>query len=339
MTGRPVHLVGSIPLEDANAVFREAGRRLGSRLARMPDGETGIRTNWIAWQHRVFAEQEALVASEARERDYQLRPPWRFAAGRGTDDLDFGELGFSREAAASYSAFRDAVKDGSVPRGCRFQVCLPTPFAPLYSFIAYRDQGAVEPLYEARMLEELAAICGSVPKRTLAVQWDVATEMSIFEGLYPVPFLGDEPEAPLVDRLARLGDAVPEGVKLGYHLCYGDMNHRHWKEPEDTAVLVRIANAVASAVSRTIDWFHIPVPRDRDDDAYFEPLAGLSLDPATRLYLGLVHFTDGIEGARRRIAAAQRVVAGFGIGTECGFGRRDPATVLDLLDLHRAIVD
>jgi hypothetical protein len=27
----------------------------------------------------------------------------------------------------------------------------------------------------------------------------------------------------------------------------------------------------------------------------------------------------------------------FGIGTECGFGRRDPATILPLLQLHAEI--
>ena len=337
MSGRGVHLVGSVPLEDAAAVFREAGQRLGAHLERVPDGETGIRSNWIAWQKRVFADQDALVESEARERDYQLMPPFGFAPGRGAGDLRFGELGFAREALASWRDFLAAVADGAVPDRCRFQVCLPTPFAPVYSFVRYRDQGEVEPLYEARMLAELAEICSAVPARRLAVQWDVATEMSIFEGLYPVPFLSGEAEARLVERLGRLGDAVPAEVELGYHLCYGDMNHRHWKEPEDTAVLVRIANAIAATVSRRIDWIHIPVPVDRDDDAYFAPLAGLGLDPATRLYLGLVHFTDGIEGARRRIRAAERVIADFGVGTECGFGRRDPATVLELLDLHRAI--
>ena len=337
MAHRPVHLVGSIPLADARAVFREAGRRLGPRLARIPDGETGIRSNWIAWQRQAFAGQEALVETPERERDYQLRPPFRFAPGRGAGDLDFGALGFAREAAASHAAFRDAAKAGEVPAHCRFQVCLPTPFAPLYSFVAYRDQGEVEPLYEAALRGELAEICRTIPADALAVQWDVATEMSIFEKLYPVPFLGGEAEAGLIARLARLGDAVPAGVELGYHLCYGDMNHRHWKEPEDTAVLVRVANALAASVSRPIDWIHLPVPRDRDDDAYFAPLGGLALDAATRLHLGLVHLTDGVAGARRRIAAAERVVAGFGIGTECGFGRRDPGTVPDLLDLHRAV--
>ena len=40
------------------------------------------------------------------------------------------------------------------------------------------------------------------------------------------------------------------------------------------------------------------------------------------------------EAAHR---CAERVVSGFGIGTECGFGGRDPETVLGLPDLHRAI--
>ena len=335
--GRAVHLVGSIPLENADAVFRAVGERLGDRVARIPDGETGVRANWIAWQHRVFAEQDALEVSDTRERDYQLNPPYRIRDGYGPDDLAIGELGFAREAAESYRVFEDALSDGAFPRRCRFQVCLPTPFAPVYSFVRYRDQGAVEPLYESRMLAELATICRTVPAPRLAIQWDVASEMSIFERLYPAPFLGGDPETGLIERLVRLGNAVPDGVSLGYHLCYGDMNHRHWKEPEDMSVLVRVANAIGAGISRPVDWIHMPVPRDRDDDAYFAPLAALALAPATRLYLGLVHFTDGIEGARRRMEAAARVVTDFGIGTECGFGRRDPATVLDLLDLHRAI--
>ena len=329
-----IHLVGSIPLENAEAVFRAVGGILGPLVSRVPDGETGSRANWIGWQRGVFAAQEALLPTSGRERDYQLAPPFHFAPGSGPDDLDFGALGFAREAIASFRRFEALRNEGVLAEGCRFQVSLPTPFAPVYSFVAYRDQGAVEPLYEARMLEELGRICDAVPAGDLAVQWDVATEMSIFERLFPAPFLGEDPEAGLIDRLARLGAAVPGDVPLGYHLCYGDMNHRHWKQPDDMAVLVRAASGIAAKTPRPIDWFHMPVPRDRDDDAYFAPLSGFDPGPAARLYLGLVHFTDGAAGARRRIEAARRVRAGFGIGTECGFGRRDPGTVAALLRLH-----
>jgi hypothetical protein len=82
---------------------------------------------------------------------------------------------------------------------------------------------------------------------------------------------------------------------------------------------------------------HMPVPRDRSDDAYFAPLKGLRLEPDTELYLGLIHLTDGVEGAKRRIAAAKRVVTDFGVSTECGFGRRPPETIPRLLELHRDV--
>jgi hypothetical protein len=79
------------------------------------------------------------------------------------------------------------------------------------------------------------------------------------------------------------------------------------------------------------------VPRDRSDLAYFEPFAGLALGPETDFYLGLIHLTDGLEGTKRRIEAARHVVPEFGVGTECGFGRRPPETVHELLRLHAEV--
>jgi hypothetical protein len=78
----------------------------------------------------------------------------------------------------------------------------------------------------------------------------------------------------------------------------------------------------------------MPVPRDRSDEAYFAPLRGLHLRPETELCLGLVHYTDGLDGTRRRLATAEKFVKDFSIATECGFGRRDPATIPELLRIH-----
>jgi hypothetical protein len=87
----------------------------------------------------------------------------------------------------------------------------------------------------------------------------------------------------------------------------------------------------------------MPVPRGRVDDAYFAPLKRLVLRPETELCLGLVHYSDGIEGTRRRLATAKRHVpdgaSGFAIATECGFGRRDPTTIPELLRIHAAVAD
>jgi hypothetical protein len=91
---------------------------------------------------------------------------------------------------------------------------------------------------------------------------------------------------------------------------------------------------LSAALNRRLDFLHVPVPRNRDDDAYFEPLKDLALAPETELYLGLVHYTDGVEGTLRRMATADRHLKTYGIGTECGFGRRPPETVRPLLEIH-----
>ena len=42
-----VHFVGSIPLPDAETVFRTLAASAAPHLKRLPDGETGIRKTWI----------------------------------------------------------------------------------------------------------------------------------------------------------------------------------------------------------------------------------------------------------------------------------------------------
>lgn len=333
----PLLLVGSIPLRDADAVLDAVADSIGARLTSVPDGETGVRSNWIGWQHAVFATLDALEQGPEKERDYQLNPPYRFKPEKSAADIDFGELGFAREAIKSYEVFAARRAAGRFPATTRFQVCLPTPFAPVFSFCAYDVQGDIYPLYERAMLMEIDAIRLAIPDGDLALQWDVATEMSIFEKLHPVPFLGDDPAPWLIETLARLGNAVPDGITLGYHLCYGSMGNRHWKEPEDLGICVSTANAISKGVTRRIDFFHVPVPVERDDDAYFAPLDGLSIADDTLIYLGLIHGADGTDGAARRIAAAKKHLDGFGLSTECGWGRMKAAKVLPLLELHGSL--
>jgi len=53
-----VHLVGSVPLASQEAVFRALAAEIGDRLRRIPDGETGPRSDWIVWQLPVFTTQQ-----------------------------------------------------------------------------------------------------------------------------------------------------------------------------------------------------------------------------------------------------------------------------------------
>jgi hypothetical protein len=95
-----------------------------------------------------------------------------------------------------------------------------------------------------------------------------------------------------------------------------------------------MAHRLEMAILRSIQLIHMPVPRDRTDEAYFAPLTRLKLRPKTELCLGLVHHTDGIEGTARRLSVAGKFARNFSIGTECGFGRRKPETIPELLRIH-----
>ena len=332
---RGVHLVGSVPLSNAEEVFRAASATLGDRLRRVPDGETGIRTNWIGWQINFLAQNPHLEVLPPDPKAYAPLPSIRLRSPASPEDITFDRLGYADAAIASYAVFSRLKQAGVIHAHYRFQVSLPTPLAPVAAFVAPEDRSVVEPAYEKSMFAELDRITAAIPHNELAIQWDVAVEFGILEDIRFTA--SPELKRGIVDRLIRLGDRVPADVELGYHLCYGDAGHKHFKEPEDTSKLVEVANAISAGVGRTINWIHMPVPRNRTDDAYFAPLHNLQLHPETELYLGLVHFTDGVEGTRQRIAAAQRVVTNFGVATECGLGRRPPETIPDLLRSHSAV--
>jgi hypothetical protein len=331
---RPILLVGSVPLDSATAVFEKVGAALGGLIRRIPDGETGERSHWIAWQGSRLQDAKGVdLVTERTMPDGSRRPVLATHPGASTADVRFGPIGYAEAALASYAEFARLRQDGKIPEGVRFQVSLPTPIAVVLGFFAPSSVRTAWPAFERRMLLELDRILHGIPHADLAVQWDIGTEIArILE--FP-DVAKNYPIAELVQAIARLADSVPDDVELGLHFCYGDIGHRHLVEPADTGLMVDLANRLVPAFARPVTWLHMPVPRDRDDDAYFAPLRALRLEPGTELYLGLIHMTDGIEGTRRRIAAAERAVSDFGVATECGLGRRPPEQLDPLLALHR----
>ncbi|HSF07709.1 MAG TPA: class I SAM-dependent methyltransferase [Methylomirabilota bacterium] len=331
-----VHLVGSVPLASAEVVFRTVAAAIGDRLRRIPDGETGPRSDWIVWQLPVFTSQPRLEILPPGPNSWRPLPRVRLSESAAREArIVFEALGYAEAAIASYRVFARLKRDGLVPVACRFQVCLPTPLAPISAFVVPEDQAALEPAYEERLLAELRLVLQAVPHDQLAIQWDTNFEFGMLEGVFPVWF--DDAKGGILERLLRLARQVPPDVELGYHFCYGDVQHRHFKEPADASKLVDVANALTMSLGRPLNWLHLPAPRDRIDDGYYVPLRDLRLRAETELYLGLVHHTDGVEGTRRRMEVARRFVPGFGIATECGWGRRAPATIPELLRVHREL--
>ena len=329
----PLHLVGSIPLADAPTVFHTVASTVGDALGRIPDGETGPRTRWNSWTAPTYERTPGLELVPPPPESYT---PWQQARlAIAPEDLVLERIGFADAAIASYVVFRDLLADGTIPTGTRFQVCLPSPIAPMTVLIEESSRAGVEPAHLRQLHAEIAEILAAIPHDQLAIQWDVCQDVGIWEGYYPAYF--EDREQGVIDRLAACAEVIPTDVELGYHLCYGDFKHKHFMEPSDLGVCAQITARLTAAAARTIDYVHVPVPIDRDDDAYFEPLADAGLDAATTLYIGLIHYDDGVEGASRRIETARRHAPQFGVGTECGFGRRDPETIVPLLELHAEV--
>jgi hypothetical protein len=328
------HLCGSVNLESSEEVFTVAARACGHQLARMPDGETGERRMWIWWQIPRFAACPQLVQCDTGPG---VSPPTSFALRSGVrpEDVDI-ELGYAEVALESYALFLRLRRAGVIAQTTRFQVSLPTQLA-LSMFIAPKDQAMVAPTLDRLLHREVRKIVDAVPSQDLAIQWDVAIEMGALEGIFRT-WCGSDERA-VLDSIVRQAHMVPGAVELGFHLCYGDGpgpdgNGRHWKEPTDTTLLVRVANELITRAQRKVEWVHMPVPIDRDDDAYFAPLTDLDRSRGTCLYLGLVHHEDGIEGARRRVKAAARRVRGFGVATECGMGRTPRQVIPQILRIQ-----
>jgi hypothetical protein len=334
-----VHFVGSVPLPDAETTFRTLAAAAGPYLKRLPDGETGIRKTWIRFLQQVLADNPAIeVAHDVppfrfTQWDGKLIreiPRLRLKPGAVPDPATF-ETGYADMAIASWQLFERLQREGAIPAGVKFQVSLPTPVAPTYNNMVPSDRPKILPALTEHLLGEVAKIAAAVPAERWALQWDVCQEVLAWEGYYePGPV---DVQTETVDVLTRIGNAVPDAVELGYHLCYGSPLDEHCVQPKDMGIMGEIANRTRAGVTRPIQFFHMPVPKDRADDAYFAPLANLRLDPKTELHLGLVHHDD-MAGDAARLAAARRHARVAGVATECGMARGDPARLPALLEAH-----
>ena len=136
-----VHLVGSIPLPDAETVFRTVSGAVGPYLVRLPDGETGIRKTWIRFLQDVLADSPAIeLAADV--------PPFKFTQWDGkvvreiprlrvkpgaTPDPASFKTGYADMAIESWGLFDRLQQAGVIPAKVKFQISLPTPVAPIYN--------------------------------------------------------------------------------------------------------------------------------------------------------------------------------------------------------------
>jgi hypothetical protein len=349
----PVLLIGGVAGESTEEVLRLVGPAIGDLAIGITDGETGIRRAWVLFVAYKTWYTHPVLKLVRKPRGIPGMPEYiasgyddlyKFTVPEGVSSLQVETLHYATEAAASYTVFRRLRRDGVVPRHARFQVCLPFPEDACRLFAATaRDMDIMVAAYVDAVRREIAAICEFIPPADLVIQFDVNWEVIAIEygdttNEEPLNYKANgDPLLRFAGYAKALGAAVPADAKLGFHLCYGDLAHKHYREPTDLAVCVRLAHVLKSNALRRVSYVHMPVPRNRNDDAYFAPLRDLSIGDTT-LYIGLVHYTDGIPGTLRRLEAFKRHYNGpSGVTTECGIGRRPPdQDMRTLFDIHRA---
>ncbi len=340
-------LVGSLPLDSAEDVFKTFGTPLGKHLNAIPDGEIGPRRNWVSRVHyQVFAAHQQLehVRHPRPDKGIERQFPhddsdgWQFRVRSGIDNVTFGDpgwrLGYARDALNSYFVFRTLKEKGVLPAHLRFQVSIPMVNSVVASrtFPNPADLNKVRPSYEAALRDEVLNICTLIPHDELAIQWDLAREISDIHGI----IAGSPIEGSIERNLGQvpgLSASIPAKVQLGYHFCFGTLGGWPRFSPANLSRTVLFANAVVEASGRRVDWLHLPL-LDKCDDAFVAPLADLKPRGA-RVYLGVVH---NMAGYQARVAMARKYLPEFGVGAYCGLGRTPPEGVLDILREHREAV-
>lgn len=339
-----VHFNGGVNLADAESVMREIAARVPTGVRRIPDGETGDRQQWIFFQLEKFWSTPGLEkagAAQVPAEGYGELPKVRLGEGSDPDSIAWPDLGYATAYGDSHQVFGRLRDSGVIASDVRFQVEYPTPLASIGSWIVPEDQLRLETSYERALFDDLHRLLGSVPHEDLAVQWDVAVEFGIMEG----GFEGSEryPFDAIVQRLARCVDQVPADVPVGLHLCYGDYQHHHFKEPQSLDLQVRVANAVTTQASRPVNWFAFTVPQYQRESSFFEPLRDLQTSTDTELYFALVPYhpdqqPEGTTDEQVRLIDSYLGGRSWGVCTECGMARAEREDIPTLLDLHHELL-
>src|SRR3954447_18316236 len=257
-------LVGSLPAGSTEEALRAGGELFGDLVFALPDGETGPRETWTAYE--CF---ELLMPNPGIEVVNMPDGMPRHAYGiadviglrDGVSEVRFDSWPRIDDAIESYALFCELREQGVIPANVRFQVSLPFATSVLCSLADFRRSfPIVSSAYEELVTRELARLFEAIPPHDLAVQWDVCWE--VLDGEDVVSWMGGgEAWERFAGPVRRLTPLVPEDALVGFHLCYGTMPSWPMYEARDLALLVKMANYAIDHAGRRVDWLHLAGPR------------------------------------------------------------------------------
>lgn len=218
-------LLGSVPLQDAETVFRRAEQALPRRLLYIPDGETGNRSQYTLFQFSLFPASALSFPDNSPLSEEQLAVL--------TKHFEENEIrtGYEDAAIQSYGVFKTLKAQGIIPPTTKFQVGLPTIANVIGAAIKPGVQKLAAPCYERALLNAISRIQENIPHDELAIQIDMGMDIAGWEDFHMTePYWNELQWNVWFDRrlyvaeyITRMIDQVEETVDVGLHFCYGTL--------------------------------------------------------------------------------------------------------------------
>jgi hypothetical protein len=336
---RQVLLVGSLPIRPVGDVFTVVAEELGPLVKRIPDGEAKLFLKDIWDSHARNPGLQRCGMTKLNDYSAFGVSLYEPKNGVAAESLTLGPYGYAKHAKSSHAEFVRLREAGKIPRGTRYQLTMPGPGTTAY--VIQMEAAKLLPLAAAALCREIEEVLAEIPGEDLAMHLDIAMEAEHEEyvrapGRFntPVHEIFHWSLDQMADAVATVANRIPERVELGLHIC--SIWHHDPAGGQDNKVLVETANTLAARIKRSITYIHIPVVPEHDRVVHYLPFSDLRLDPATKLFLGLLNLSDGLDGAQSRISLAQQVVADFGIAFYCGLGM--PSAKSDPRVLERGLI-
>jgi len=291
-----IHLVGDFPPHSGGEIYELCHAKLGARLLYYPDTR--------------------IVGGEDITR-------WLIEADGA---------GLLHNARASLKALDVLKGAATLPSGVRATLSIEAPFQ-ISRFAEPRSRAQTDAAYAAWLINEIERIITDIPSSTTDLAIQIKLPFAEIAEAAETDTANDTLSDALLDSVVNIINAVPETIPVAVHMnCRDGAGFKI--QIEHLADMVTMSNRLQKRCVRRIDLVHIPVPLVVSNESFFAPLRRLALRPESRLCLGLIHLSDGLDGARRRVKLARAGFPEFAVAARSGFAAREPAVIADFLKLH-----
>lgn len=339
---RRVHLVGTIPATSTPEALSLVSDTVGDSVTDwLPDGETGVRSNWIGRLVENLRNHPDLeVFKDGDWSDYESTPGFRVKAGHRFESVELDYFEHFEESWPEFQRVRGELGRADLA----FQIGIPGPIDVAFAAFGFNPVAGFRrsgPFEDATIseIERIHAVAGN----EIVYQLEIPIEVEVTTRI-PAVVRGAGVRW-LARRILRVVERSPGSTRWGFHLCVGDMNNTAFSNLKDTGPVVQLTNALVSQfpAAHKLEFVHMPLAHGAipptTEEAFYQPLGGLTLPEGVRFIAGFVHERQSIQEQEKVQGIVERQVGHqVDVAASCGLGRRDVEAATSNLKQSRELV-